>query len=147
MSGVLSTNDLKEFVAKKYDLLKIQAQKDGMFEELDVNFGLGTPNNREGVYAYSDADGYHYAFTEKGCVASHQTSDNLFDVSYWIIKDHVSQMASRFAARHRKPDEDFRRTLFSKELELLNLVGPEYAKKRAEEIQGILAVNPYVDPV
>jgi hypothetical protein len=145
LSGVLSANDLKEFVVKKYDFLKTQAQRDGIFEELDVNFDPGTPNNREGVYAYSDADGYHYVFTEKGSVASHQTSNDLFAVSYWIIKDQVSQMASRFAARHRKPDGDFRRTLFSKELELLNLVGPEYAKKRAEEIQGILALNPYVE--
>lgn len=145
MSTLLTTRELKEFVLNKYEGLKRSAQSEGIYYELDVTFSNEIPDSAEGIYAYSDDMSYHYIFTEKGEITSHKISDDLFEISYWIFDDQVFKISLKYATNHKKNNQDFRRILFAKEMELLGLIGENYRRKCEITVEEILKVSPYND--
>ena len=145
MPVILPTDDFQSYVQANYEQLRKPASDDGVFEELDVYFGEGTPGNMEGSYAFSDELGYHYAFTEKGSIKSHRISDDIFDVTYWIFADQIFKMALNYATDHQQPNQDFRRVLFSKELDLFKVLGCNYVRRAQIEIDEILKATPFDD--
>jgi hypothetical protein len=145
LSTLLTTPELKEFVLNKYEGLKISAQSEGIYCELNVDFSNEIPNNAEGTYAYSDDISYHYIFTEKGEITSHKISDDLFEISYWIFDDQIFNISLKYATHHKKNDQDFRRILFAKEMELLGLIGESYRKRCEITVEEILKISPYND--
>ncbi|MDA8335172.1 MAG: Imm63 family immunity protein [Peptococcaceae bacterium] len=145
MFGRLTTDEVKEYVSAKYQLLKEYAESEGIFKELGVYFGNGMPHNVEGWYVYSDRCGYHYVCTEKGNITSHQITDDLFDLSYWIFKGQIWVMASEYATKHKIGGQDFRRVYFAKELDLMALMGDNYRKRHEIAIDEILKNHPYND--
>ncbi len=70
---------------------------------------------------------------------------NYSDFLYNILDEIITNKAIDFAAKNRKPNEDFRRSLFTKEIELMALISDEFREKKKNEIKAILENNPYTD--
>ena len=99
--------------------------------------GFGTP------HIEIDKNGYNYVIWERGTEHERKTTKDLHKLLYWIFKDIVFNMASKFELNHRKSGEDFRRLLFSKELELFKELDSQWLAWEKEEIDNILKENPY----
>ena len=54
---------------------------------------------------------------------------NYSDFLYNILDEIITNKAIDFAAKNRKPNEDFRRSLFTKEIELMALISDELREK------------------
>lgn len=59
-----------------------------------------------------------------------------------IFSFHI---AMNFAICNREKGKDFRRALFNKEKEICSLFGNDFEKRKVEEIEEILKINPYND--
>ena len=66
---------------------------------------------------------------------------------YWLISNIVFDLACNYELKHRISGQDFRRLLFSKKIELMQKVNPQWAEKKKQEIKNILAEHPYDDEV
>lgn len=145
MPKILNTEELKQHITSVYERLKIVESNNDLFEELDVFFSKGTPMDIEGSYVYTDQNVYYYGYTERGEVKQLRKTSDLFEITYWIISDQVFKAALKYATKHADKNQDFRRTLFKKELEMLKVLGDEYFKKRERAINDILIDAPYDD--
>lgn len=99
--------------------------------------GFGTP------HIEIDKNGYNYVIWERGTEHERKTTNNLHKLLYWIFKDIVFDMASKYELNHRKSGEDFRRLLFSKELELFKKLDAQWFAWEKEDIDQILKNHPY----
>lgn len=130
-------NKKRVFKAKK------SAKKCGIYHGIQTIFGV--PKIFEGAYAYADNEGYHYVILERGKISEHKVTDDLFEISYWILESEVFSMAVKFELNNRINNQDSRRLIFMKQLELLNEIGEEYRKRDEMNIEEILKKNPYHD--
>jgi hypothetical protein len=101
--------------------------------------GFGTP------YVEINKSGYNYVVSERGTEFQRKQTQDISILLYWIFKDIVFSIASDFELEHRKPNEDSRRQLFAKILELMEKLDPKYAKWEKEDLDNILKENPYMD--
>ena len=106
-----------------------------------------TSNSQEGEYVFSDNQGYHYVYSERGTESMHKTTDDLFEISYWVLDSIITSMAFDYELRHRIPNQDCRRIAFEKRLELLDYIGSNYRKRGEIEVDQILKANPYHDKI
>lgn len=144
---IVSTNELETKIKDGYNKLKAIAEKDKIYTELNVLFTNNPPINFEGVYAYSDKAGYHYASIERGVMNMHRITDDFFEISYWIYSDTTFNMAVEYEYRNRKKNHDPRRIYFEKQLELLELIGASYRKRGEIAVDEILKIAPYDDSI
>ncbi|TYC49667.1 hypothetical protein ESZ50_05870 [Weissella muntiaci] len=86
-----------------------------------------------------------YIFSERGIITLMFESDNLDDFLFQIFKDITFEMALTFEVSNRVENQDFRRVLFSKQLEILNIIDETYKERAAQEIKDILKVSPFND--
>ncbi|MEL7607684.1 hypothetical protein SDC9_50958 [bioreactor metagenome] len=94
LDNLYTTIELDKNLNAMYERLKPLAVSDGIYKPLDISFSTGTPQNKEGVYCYSDENGYHYCYTERGKVSMHKITKDFFELSYFIFNDQVFIMAS-----------------------------------------------------
>lgn len=107
---------------------------------------LTVPTTTDGfgtLHIEIDDQGYHYVVSERGTEYKRKTTRNVHTLLYWIFKDIVFEMASDFELNHRKPEEDFRRILFNKDLELFEKLDRQWYMWEKEDIDNILKENPY----
>ena len=88
---------------------------------------------------------YFYVVTERNMEFERRKTNNFDKLLYWLLSDIVFIMASKFELENRNPDEDSRRQLFAKEINLMEKIDPKFVKWKKEEISKILANNPYED--
>lgn len=143
----IPTNELEIKIKDGYSKLQAMAEKDGIYIELDILFSEKLPINFEGIYVYSDDGGYHYASIERGMMNMHRITDNLFEISYWIYSHITFWMSVNFERNNRIDNQDARRLIFKKRLELLSLVGENYRKRGEIDIDETLINNPYNDTI
>ena len=98
---------------------------------------LGTP------HVEINHTGYHYIVCERGNELERKTTKNLQTLLYWIFELIVFQMASEYEVQHRKPGEDFRRVLFSIQLELYEKLDAHWFALKKKELEEILVEHPY----
>lgn len=93
-------------------------------------------------------DGYvcHIVYGERGIEFERKTVSDIEDLLYYVFDDVTHLMASDYELRNRNENEDFRRLLFRKQIELMGRISEEYAKKLERDIGRILKVAPYVKP-
>lgn len=101
--------------------------------------GFGTP------YIEISENRYNYVVSERGVEFKREQTKDISVLLYWIFKDIVFSMASDYELEHRNPNEDNRRQLFGKILELMEQLDPQYLKWEKEDLNRILKENPYVD--
>jgi hypothetical protein len=86
---------------------------------------------------------YHYVVTERGSEFERKIAKNEEELLYWFVSDSVFSIACAWELEHRKEDEDCRRQLFSKQIELLHKVNPKWAARKKAYYEQVLSKNPF----
>ena len=94
-----------------------------------------------------DNRGFHYVVVERGNELERKTSSEKDQLFYWIFNSVTFSMACEYELRNRIPNQDFRRLLFKKQIELIRDIKPEYAHKLEIEKRRILENHPYRDEI
>lgn len=103
--------------------------------------------SRDGGYPHIEVDSahYHYVAVERGREIKRLSTSELDELLYWVFADTTHSMAFTYELKHRIEDQDPRRIAFAKQIELLGIISPVMAARRADEIEGILKRYPYND--
>ncbi|MHA2430247.1 MAG: Imm63 family immunity protein [Promethearchaeota archaeon] len=92
-----------------------------------------------------DEKGYNYVVSERGIEHERRQTKDINILLYWIMNSIVFIMASDYELKNRKKNEDFRRQLFAKEIELMEQLDSKFAQWKKEELDKILEEYPYDD--
>lgn len=140
-----STNELEKHIKELHKRVKCITERDNVYKPLKVSFFNEIPQKFEGEYCYSDSVGYHYCFSERGELGIHKITDDLFEISYWILETSLFEMAENYEANNRIQGQDFRRLLFKKILEYFAAIGDNYKKMCEIKFDEILKNAPFDD--
>ncbi|MDP3068787.1 MAG: Imm63 family immunity protein [Opitutaceae bacterium] len=104
-----------------------------------------TPAHDGSPHIESEGADFCFVVTERGTEFERRRTREPETILYWLLNGLTFQMASDFEVKHRKPNEDSRRQLFTKQIELLSSMNPDWGRRRAEELRQVLSEHPYVD--
>jgi len=110
-----------------------------------INFSVGTDNSPEGIYIFTQNDKYHYVYTEKGKIRTHKELENEDEILWNVLEAVIFDVAMDYAIKNKVQGKDFRRLLFTKEIELYSKFGDDFEKRKIKEINNILEKNHYCD--
>ena len=136
---MLTTIALEKYIKKEIE------DRLGEINWSDIHFENGYRNSVEGTYIYSKNNGYHIWYVEKGKVRERRIMLKKETVLLYVLDIVSFDVAMNHAKRNRKENEDFRRELFKKEIEIYSLFGEKCEKKKRREVEKILKKNPYHD--
>ncbi|CAN5158567.1 hypothetical protein BH09BAC4_BH09BAC4_05070 [soil metagenome] len=117
---------------------------------------INTPHNLYPTYGRS-ADGdrphieidssgkLHFVVVERGQELERQTTTVPNDLLFWIFDVITFSMACAFELENRKPNQDFRHILFSKQEDLLGCLSANWQEKKRINHNLILAKHPFSD--
>ncbi|GAB2024489.1 Imm63 family immunity protein [Lactovum odontotermitis] len=97
----------------------------------------------DGKFLYEDKKVYHYVVMERGKEVESYSSGIVDEVLYFVFKDITRSLAIKYESEHSVPNQDFRKIMFQRQLELLSEINPDYEEKQKSYIQDVLAKNPY----
>ena len=101
-------------------------------------------DSRDGYYV--DYDGlYRWIARERGEERDHRLTLDEDEVLYWIFEQITLGMGTEYEVEHRVPNQDSRRMLFGKQIELMTKLNPNWGERRKQELDAVLAQNPYDD--
>lgn len=102
---------------------------------------------RDFAYPHIEVDGahYHYVVVERGQELERKSTTVFDELLYWIFASASHRLAFSYELKNRVENQDCRRIAFPKQVELLGLISPCMATRRAREIEKILASAPYTD--
>jgi hypothetical protein len=89
-----------------------------------------------------DANYYYLAFDHDTRSINRKTQD-LNELLFWVFADISFNMACLYELAHRDPKINYRKVIFSYQLELLDKLDPLWKERREREIDEILKFNPY----
>lgn len=112
----------------------------------NIHFYYGNGGYEPGIYVYEENEDYHYIVVgDRGGIDAEIKTSNIEIILYRLYSNITFNKATKFAMLNREKDKDWRRLIFSKQLELLRGISDVYYEKRAEEIRNILLTSPYKD--
>lgn len=79
-----------------------------------------------------------WVVVERGKEWERRTTDDLDELLYWIFRSVISEMSSKFAARHPVEGKEFRYPMFRKELELMGTLSPAWRSRLIAELGHLL---------
>jgi hypothetical protein len=113
----------------------------GLFPYYTRPWGDGSPH-------VEISDGlYYFVLTERGTEFQRRSTHDADELLYWLLQGVTFTLACDFEVNHRVPDQDPRRMLFAKQLELLRGLDPAWEQRRAREIERTLNDHPFTDSV
>lgn len=83
---------------------------------------------------------------ERGSVFSEKKTESSDLLLYWLFRSITSQMAQEYELQHRNEQQDPRRIMFSKQMELMRSLSSSWHEILKGEVENILSTNPYLDP-
>ncbi len=101
----------------------------------------GTFIEIEGRFAIT----YRLVTKERGQIIDFDIAPTLDELMYYVFNKVTCQMAGYWEVNNRREEEDSRRQLFAKQLELLGVLSGSYRNKREKEIEQFLRIAPYKD--
>jgi hypothetical protein len=101
--------------------------------------GDATPNIE---YIYGK---FYYVISERGSELERIGSDDPYDIMYLLFQYITFSIASNYEVQNRAKNQDTRRLLFKKQIDLLQKISKEWAEKRDLEYKSILEKYPYID--
>ena len=140
-----TTKELGIHINDIYPRIKRLTKNDGVYKKLSVHFDTNTPQNSDGLYCYSDREGYHFCYIERGNVSMHYITKDLFEITYKVISSSIFSMAFEYEKKHRVEKVDSRRLGFQKEIQYFTELGEDYRKQAEFDINEILKKHPYDD--
>lgn len=106
-------------------------------------FGIINGSARPAVKV--DHYGYHYIINERGEEYEHRITTDLKDLLYLVFKQITFTMAVHYELKNRVKNQDCRRIVFAKQMELMNKIDADFGGKLKLEIEEELKRNPYND--
>jgi hypothetical protein len=103
------------------------------------------PRPDGGAYVERDGDGYAYVAWERGHEFERRVTPDPDEVLYWLVSDLTFDMASEYELSHRREDQDSRRLLFDKHLELLAVANPGWSERERLHYDRVLEEHPFTD--
>src|SRR5688572_25731118 len=85
----------------------------------------------------------HYVVVERGQELDRKSFTDDAALLEQVFDGVTFEMACDFELRNRRANEDSRRQLFAKKLELLGRLNPEWANRERARLQEILRRNPF----
>ncbi|GAB6085911.1 Imm63 family immunity protein [Alkaliphilus crotonatoxidans] len=132
----LDTKDLEAHILK--EIKPIQE----LINLKELHFTKNSSGSEEGTYIFSDQQGYHFVYSERGNETKHKVTDNLFEITFWTINSLVGSIAFELMKKNIKKGENQRKYIFEQRLILLERIGTNYKKAGEIEIDEILKENP-----
>ncbi len=132
----LDTKDLEAHILKEIEPIH------GLINLKEFHFTKNSLGSEEGTYIFSDQQGYHFIYSERGNETKHKLTDNLFEITFWTINSIVSSIAFDLMKKNIKKGENQRKYIFEQRLILLEKIGVNYKKAGEIEIDEILKENP-----
>lgn len=133
----------------KLDTMELQTH---ILEELEsvkellnlekIHFIPNKSGSEEGIYVFSDHQGYHFVYSEKGCETKHKVTDDLFEITFWTANSLISSLALELLKRNMFEVENQRKYLFEQNLILFEKIGSNYKKAAEVYIEENLKQNP-----
>ena len=130
------SSDLEMHILKEIEPIK------EMVKSEQIHFYKNSSGSDEGIYIFSDLQGYHFVYSERGEETKHKVTDSLFEITFWVINHLVSSVALEMLKENVNKVKDQRQYIFEKKLELLEIVGTNYKKAGEIQISEILKDNP-----
>jgi Immunity protein 63 len=80
--------------------------------------------------------GHHMSWVvvERGEEQERRATDDLDELLYWIFRSVISEMSSKFAAKHPVDGKEFRYPMFKRELELMGTLSPAWRSRLIVEL-------------
>ena len=75
-----------------------------------------------------------WVVVERGEEQERRTTDDLDELLYWIFRSVISEMSSKFAAKHPVDGKEFRYPMFKRELELMGTLSPAWRSRLIVEL-------------
>ncbi|MGO4449088.1 Imm63 family immunity protein [Phyllobacterium sp. TAF24] len=88
---------------------------------------------------------YHWVVVERGTERERRSTISLDELLYWSLKSATFNMACDFELEHRRPDEDFRRQLFAKHIELMSSLNHDWGQALSDKYDRIIHAHPFDD--
>ena len=133
MFNILNNKDLENHILKEISPIR---------EMVDLSYIYFSEDNlgsEEGLYIFMNKQGYHFVYSERGKETTHNVTDNLFEITFWVIR---SLIFSSVLSTLDKNVKNQRKYIFEQELKLLELVGEDYRKVGEAHINEILRYYP-----
>lgn len=99
----------------------------------DYHFERNSAGSREGTYIFSDEQGYHFVYSERGLETTHKVTEELFEITFWVIMPVVDSIVFDLLRKNIDSIENQRKYIYEQELLFLEKIGPNY--KKAGEIR------------
>ncbi|MCA6956272.1 Imm63 family immunity protein [Pectobacterium polaris] len=121
----------------------------------DLGECVGIPESDLHIFSSSPGDGrphisydngfYNYIYSERGVEFFRKTTSSKDELFYWIMSEFVYEISFQYELENRVENRDGRRIAFNKALSLMGNISDEWRLKAQNEIDDILATNPYTD--
>jgi hypothetical protein len=115
-------------------------------EELATQFGV--PATNLPTYVSSQGSGRPHieksgaemlwVVSERGHEFERRSTNDIDELLYWIFESATFSMAADYELHHRIEGQDSRRLLFTKHLELMGAIQPEWRKRLANKLGSLL---------
>jgi len=108
----------------------------------DLAARIDAPANYLPTFGYSEDAGrpfvevdgaYQYAVEERGQELSRQTTADLDELLYWIFDNVAGAISWDYELAHRREGEDSRIQAFTKRMELLSCLSPNWEQRWRDE--------------
>lgn len=106
-------------------------------EDLLPTYGV----RRDNGYPHIEIDGtlMSYVTMERGQETERRSSTELDDILYWVFESVTFSMAADWELHHRVEGQDFRRLLWTKQLELLDALNPTWTARCRADLGHLIA--------
>lgn len=130
------------------DLGKIFDEEELSYILGKIHFGYGDGGYEPGEYIYEENERFYYIEVgDRGGIEERVESPNAEEVLYKIYSGITFREATKEAMKHMEQGKDWRRKLFSFQLDMLKRIGGVFYLKRMQEINTILEESPYNDEI
>jgi hypothetical protein len=106
---------------------------------------FGRPGYDAQPHIEVNSAGYQFVVVEHGQEILRESTLELDELLYRIFAGITFDLAGRYELTHRQANQDFRRLLFKKQVELLALLSPPWGERCMREQAGILERHPFDD--
>ncbi|MHA3116376.1 hypothetical protein E0H86_10710 [Acinetobacter sp. ANC 4635] len=130
-----------------YTFLEIQSKVDQICQKIGLEKRRlwNSVQNDGNPYISIQEDNYWYISAERGEIYFDKKTNNFEELCYWIMDDFISSYSYKFELKNRVREQDFRRIVFSKQIELFGLISDEWKSRKEESIKQILKRSPFND--
>lgn len=132
----LNPEEIKAEIKKRADLI-------GASEDLFPTFGI--PRQDATPCIQINKKGYHLVIVERGKEFERKTTKDIDELLFLVFEDITFSIASKFELHNRIENEDSRRQLFNKQLELLSKISKEWFEREKEKQEELLERFPFSD--